>query len=93
MDALKEIKYIQNIKSSYVINNLFLFLRQKQKMNLIIYNKRLQKMFGIDIKDIKEMSGKCIIGEKNGKGKEYDLSNNLIFEGHYLNRKRNGKGK
>ena len=32
---------------------------------------------------------------KNGKGyiKEYNLYNDLIFEGEYLNGKRNGKGK
>ena len=29
----------------------------------------------------------------NGKGKEYDLSGDLLFEGEYLNGKRNGKGK
>ena len=33
-------------------------------------------------------------GEKNGKGREYDIfSGNLIFEGEYLNDKKNGKGK
>ena len=32
--------------------------------------------------------------KKNGKGKEYDRDDNLIFEGEYLNGKRwNGKGK
>ena len=32
--------------------------------------------------------------EKNGKGKEYNFNTGkLIFEGEYLNGKRNGKGK
>ena len=29
----------------------------------------------------------------NGQGKEYDSYDKLIFEGEYLNGKRNGKGK
>ena len=33
------------------------------------------------------------IKEGNGKGKEYDLDSELIFEGEYLNGERNGKGK
>ena len=33
-------------------------------------------------------------GKRNGKGKENDyFTGNLIFEGEYLNGKRNGKGK
>ena len=31
--------------------------------------------------------------EGNGKGKEYNYDGKLIFEGEYLNGKRNGKGK
>ena len=34
------------------------------------------------------------MGERNGKGKEYNkYSDELVFEGEYLNGKRNGKGK
>ena len=85
---------LADIKSSYVIKELLLFLNPKQLLNIIIYNKQLQKLFGLDINDYKEISGEYKIDEKNGKGKEYDLYiNNLIFEGEYLNGKRNGKGK
>ena len=31
-------------------------------------------------------------GKRNGKGKEYDLNDELSFEGEYLNGERNGKG-
>ena len=31
--------------------------------------------------------------KRNGKGKEFDLYNRLIFEGEYLNGKRHGYGK
>ena len=30
---------------------------------------------------------------RNGKGKEYDGSGHLVFDGEYLNGERNGKGK
>ena len=37
--------------------------------------------------------GEYLYGEKNGKGKEYNIYGHLIFEGEYLNGKRSGKGK
>jgi len=37
---------------------------------------------------------KYIIGERNGKGKEYDsFIDKLLFEGEYLEGKKNKKGK
>ena len=46
------------------------------------------------LNDYKKTSGKYKVGEKNGKGREYEINTNaLIFEGEYLNGKRNGKGK
>ena len=49
----------------------------------------------INIEDYKKEGQRYKIGEKNGEGKEYLLdSNELIFEGNYLNGIRwNGKGK
>ena len=83
-----------NIKSSYIKKGVFSFLFEKQILNIIIYNKELQKMLLIDIDNYKKMAGKYKTGEKNGKGREYLLNKkNLIFEGEYLNGKRNGKGK
>ena len=32
-------------------------------------------------------------GIKNGKGKEYNNNGELLYEGEYLDGKRNGKGK
>ena len=91
---LKNIKYIGNIKSSYIIKDIFSFINIKQKLNLIIYNKLLQKVNAVDIEDYKETSGRYRIGEKNGKGREYILDTNiLVFEGEYLNWKRNREGK
>jgi len=51
----------------------------------------LQKICLVDILYYKKISGKYKIGEKNGKGKEFIIdTNRLIFEGEYINGKRNG---
>ena len=97
MDEFRDIKYktsLREIKSSYIIKVIFSFLSEKQKLNLIIYNKEFQKMLLVDLENYKEKSEKYKIGERNGKGKEYYKKNDeLFFEGEYLNGKRNGKGK
>jgi len=81
------------IKSLYNFEKIFSFLDQRQKLNIIIYNKGMQKLLGINIEDYKKISQKYKLGKRNGKGREYvKNSNTLIFEGEYLNGKRNGKG-
>ena len=86
--------YLTDIKSFFNLDEIFSFFNIKLKLNIIIYNKELQKRLGIDIEDYKKINGKNIIGDVNGKVKEYDYYNGkLIFEGEYLNGKRNGKGK
>ena len=85
---------LKSIKSSYIQKWVTSFLYEKQKLNLFLYNKRLQKKLDIDIETYKKISGKYKIGEKNGKGKEYLLDTyKLIFEGEYKNGRKNGKGK
>ena len=97
MDEIGSIKNrinIRDINSSFFIKNIFSFLTEKKILNLIIYNKQVQNLLLVDIKNYKKISGKYLIGEKNGKGKEYNYKNGkLEFEGEYLNGKRNGKGK
>ena len=95
MDKLEKIKSnINSIKSTYNLKLIFSFINEERKLNMIIYNKELQKKVDVDIEVYKKKSGKYKIGEKNGKGREYILnSDELIFEGEYLNGKRNGKEK
>ena len=82
------------IESSLILNVLFSFLKIKQKLKIMIYNKQLQKVLGFDIENYKEISGKYKIGGKNGLGSEYILkTNKLIFRGEYLNGIKNGQGK
>jgi len=97
MAEFKQIKHninFRDIKSSYNIEMIFSFLNEKRKLNMIIYNKEIQKMLLIDIEDYKKISGKYKIVKQNGKGKEFILyTSKQIFEGEYLDGKRNGKGK
>ena len=84
---------MKNLKSKYIIKELFLFLEENKKLNIIKYSKKYQELFEINIDYYKDKSDKYIIGERNGKGKEYvKYLNKLLFEGEYLNGKRNGKG-
>ncbi len=81
------------IKSKYNIMRIFSFLDKRRKLKIIIYNNNYQKLFGINIDDYINMSGKYFEGEKNGKGREYWLIRKvLLFEGEYLKSKRHGKG-
>ena len=89
-----EINIEKSIQSKYILKEIFSFLSKKKKLNIIIYNKYLQTKFDIKIEDYKRISGRYKEGERDGKGKEYDiLSKEVLFEGEYLNGKRNGKGK
>ena len=91
----KETKIIfDKIKSLYNIKTIFSYISEKKKLNMMIYNKKLQFKFNVDIDFYKKISGRYIKGEKNGNGKEYNLENGrLIFEGRFLNGKKNGIGK
>ena len=85
---------LKNVKSSYFSRIMFSFLEEWNKLKILKYNKYLQKEMNIILINYKFYSGRYIIYESNGKGKEYDaFGDDLRFEGEYLNGKRNGKGK
>ena len=85
---------LQNIKSSYFIKLICTFIGEAQKLKLVRYNKSLQKNLNISLNNYKFISGRYIIYESNGFGKEYDgYDDTLLFEGEYSNGKRHGKGK
>ena len=94
LDVFKNNHILEYVKSQFIKKEIFSFLKEKQKLNILLYNKQLQKFFGFDIEKYKIISKRYKIGEKNGFGKLYELNTNiLIFEGEYLNNKINGKGK
>ena len=85
---------LKKIKSSIVLQKIFLNLSEQVKLNSILYNKNLQYKLNKDIIDFRKLSGRYIIGERTGKGREYSCyDDNLLFEGEYLNGKRHGLGK
>ena len=85
---------LEKIKSQYFIKLIFSFINETGKLILVKYNKRIQNIININLINYKVLSGKYIIIETNEKGKEFKSYNNeLIFEGEYLNKKRNGAGK
>ena len=85
---------LENIYSSYITKIIFFHLKEKVKLDLIKYNKTLQKKIDINIINYKIITGTYIHHEPSGLTQEYNGYNDiLIFEGEYLNGKRNGKGK
>ena len=81
---------LKNIKSSYLIKLIFVYLDERQKLKLVEQIKNIQKNLDIGIINYKFFSGKYIIYESNGIGKEYKAKDDkLIFEGGYLNGERN----
>ena len=83
----------KNIKSDYFKKILLLHLDERKLLQLINYNKELQNLMDIKLICFKINSGKIIIGERSGLGKELDyFTNKILFEGEYLNGKRNGNG-
>ena len=86
---------LENIKSIFFIKELFLsYISEKRRMDIIKYNKGLQNQLKLTIFEYKLFSGKYIIYEENGKGKEYLMKDDeFIFKGEYLDGKRNGQGR
>ena len=81
---------LNNIKSSYIIKNIFFFLYEQQKLELVKYNNKLKNILFIDVNDYKQYKGdnrKILTIEKDGKGKEICFSLNMIYIGEYLNGK------
>ena len=91
---MKNVVYpLNKIKSIKVLKCIFNHLRNNQKLIMMNYNKFLQNKFGFTIDDYKQNAKKIKVGKLNGFGQECSLTTyKLIFEGEYLQGKRNGKG-
>ena len=84
---------LNSIKSLLIFKKIFSFLVEKKKLKIIKYSKKVQKKLDISMENYRLISGKYIIGNKNGICKVYDYQEHLIFEGEYINGKKHGKGK
>ena len=85
---------LENIKSGYILKDIFAYFDKKRRMRLVKYNKILQTKLNVTFNDYKNFSGKYIIYDKKGKGKIYNIDNNvLIYEGDIIDGIRIGEGK
>ena len=85
---------MKKIRSSNLSKLIFSHIDERQKLKLVKCNKSLQRKIDISLINYKLFSGKYLLYESNIKVKEFNIINNiLIFEGVYLNGKRNGLGK
>ena len=87
---------LKKIKPLFFIRKLFMLVDEGKKLKILRYNKELQNTIEISFTNYKHFRGIELIYESNGLVKEIDYSHDdgsLIYEGEYLNGKRNGKGK
>ena len=90
----KQINLKESIKSLYILKIIFSNVNYSSLLHIIQYNNYFQKKLNIKLKDYKKESGKYKVGGNNGEVKIYTLKKDkLLFEGEYLNGKKNGKGK
>ena len=82
-----------SVKSKYIKKIIFSFVNRNKILNIIQYNKYFQNILNIGIDNYKNKCNRYIIGERNGKGKEYYIDRKLVFEGEYLNGKKMEKEK
>ena len=84
---------MENIASAYILKIIFNNIDEKRKLNIVKYNKNIQNKIDINIKHYKNQCKKYFIRDKNGKVKEYNNDDYLIYEGDYQDGKKNGEGK
>ena len=83
----------RKIKSNFILKKIFNYLDHTKKLRIIIYNKILQKKFGLNLIEYIRWSGKYK-EEENGQIKIYNSYNNdILFEGNYSNGEKNIFGK
>ena len=80
---------IRMIKSPEILKLVFSDIIKNKELDIIKYNKNIQKQFNYNTEYYKQKSKGYIIGKRNGEGNEYNEYDELIFEREYLN----GKGK
>ena len=62
----------KKIKSNFILKKIFSNLDNKRKFITIIYNKSLQRKFGLNLIDFKRFSGRYKV-EKDGKEKQKSM--------------------
>ena len=67
---------IFNVKSKYILAEIFKFLRAKSQLILIVHNKALQKKLNINIETYIQACGKRV-EIKDNYGKEYLIKEDI----------------
>ena len=63
---------LRKIESSFILKKIFMNINYRLQLNLIRYNKRIQKKIELNIVDYRRLSGKYRILYEDGKMEEYD---------------------
>ena len=87
---LKILKYNKNLQKKL---NLDIFDYRRFTGKIIIYDENGEGKGKEFLGNQKIFVGNFLNGERIGKGKEYDDSGDLIYDGEYLKGERNGHGK
>ena len=61
-----------NIRSKYICQKVVSYLYEKAKLNVIKYNKNLQKKLNVGLINYMVLSERYIIFKNDGEGKEYN---------------------
>ena len=81
------------IKSKFIIKKIFSHLEYITKLKMVNFNKHLQNVLNIGINDYKFSSKKYKV-TKDGMSSLFLFERNiLVYQGQFLNGKRNGPGK
>ena len=73
---------LDSIKTIYFFQKIFSYIDDKTKLNIVKYCKNLQNKININLINYKVFSGRYIIYEANGKGKERNII--VIMTNQYL---------
>ena len=86
---------LAKINSKFILKQIFSLLIEKTQLELVKYNKIMQEKLNISLINYKAFKEEFIIYETKTKGKIYNASyaKKLIYDGEYLNGKKNGIGK
>ena len=65
---------LKKIRSNFILKKIFDYVNTKRKLQTIVYNKKIQKKFGLNLIDFRRQSGRYLEKE-NGKIIEYNSYN------------------
>ena len=85
---------LTNIKLKYILELLLSLITEKKKLKILIYNKSLKTKLSLNLEVYQKASGITRTFLKTGEIKDYSIkTKKLIYQGGFLNGKKNGKGK